>query len=607
MFPVPFFSLQYRFAPLSEHYHQYRDYADYMTISDENFQELVRCLGRWALAYLLNCSVEDLNVQGKTMKETSPKQDETLLTLCALFMSHKRTTPQELPRIFESDISHLIHGGISIGNALRAASGGELHKIPNNIKEEEQYLFKITESVYPALLADYAQQSEYDNTSLYWSYDMYGNPVNREFCNWLRVNDEAFRLFSADGQNPALHLIHSSGSAGSDQLYGLAEHIIDTAWITVLGGERAEDPPTFTDLFSEVKKVFDEVRDGLSTGEYSSVALVGLSGVLLPDGVQAFDVADMKVRRWMRSDARFSSVLDDRYYCGSSVAGSKGHRFHYRGDIVIEIPITLKITVPQTTKGNSSEERSTELHSLRNELRDAINYKVHLIQLALLLSQQSNSPSGRWVWRTIIDPLSNGSSIAFEPKSPYINIQGTLALTTDDLENWKNWLGLILQHEESLRNCFIGVRHLLSAVNERENPDDRLLDAVVAWENLVGVDHQTTFRVTAALACLQSDKPQVYQEQQKQFSKIYNVRSRVIHGSGTAQRFEAAFSKTYGQSASEAAVTTAVKAYQATLTSHLEILDIPDSEKRNEHVLEGKLIEFTHNECSHKYDWADRK
>lgn len=104
-----------------------------MTISDENFQELVQCLGRWALAYLLNCSAEDIDIKDKTMKNTSPKQDQTLLTLCALFMSRKRTTPKELPRIFDSDISHLIHGETSTGNALRTASGGELHKIPKNM------------------------------------------------------------------------------------------------------------------------------------------------------------------------------------------------------------------------------------------------------------------------------------------------------------------------------------------------------------------------------------------------------------------------------------------------------------------------------------------
>ncbi|MCI1636114.1 HEPN domain-containing protein [Bifidobacterium sp.] len=575
-----------------------------MTISDENFQELVQCLGRWALAYFLNCRAEDIDIQGKIMKNTSPKQDQTLLTLCALFMSRKRATPKELPRVFESDISHLIHGETSTGNALRAASGGELHKVPKNIKEGEQYLFKITESVYPALLIDYKQPPENGANSRYWSYDTYGNPVNREFCNWLRINNEAFKHFSSGNQTPTLYLVHSSGFAGSFQLYTLAEHVIDTAWITALRNKETKDPPTFTDLFSQVKKVFDEVRNGLSTGEYHGIALVGLSGVLLPNSVQAFDVANVRVRRWLQSDTRFSSVLDDRYYCGGSDAGSEGHRFHYRGDIVAEIPITLKVTVPQPPEESSSEERSTELHSLSNELREAINYKVHLVQLALLLSQQSNSPSGRWTWQTIIDPLSNGSSIAFESKSPYINTQGALTLTTDDLENWKIWLERILQHEESLRNCFIGVRHLLSAVNERENPDDRLLDAVVAWENLVGVDHQTTFRVTAALACLQSDEPEVYQERQKQFSKIYNVRSRVIHGSDTADKVEVEFRQTYGEPASEVAIATAVKAYQAALTSHLEILHIRDSETRNHCIIKGKVIESIHNECSHKYEWS---
>ena len=59
---------------------------------------------------------------------------------------------------------------------------------------------------------------------------------------------------------------------------------------------------------------------------------------------------------------------------------------------------------------------------------------------------------------------------------------------------------------------------------------DRLVDAVIAWENLVGADGETTFRVTAALAKLLEDEPAKRSTLVRQLKKVYSLRSDVVHG-----------------------------------------------------------------------------
>jgi hypothetical protein len=558
-----------------------------MTISDDDFKALLENYGLWTLAYVLNCSVSELETPGDFTKSTSTEQDQVILHLCAILKTRERTTPQELPNILQSELSQLIDRRISVGNALRGLCHGQTPRIPENVSPAERCLWTLTESAYPALLADYNMHHDEENISAnYWSYDMYSNLANNDLCDWLHDHDNAFSDFSGDEGNLIRYAVHSTGMSGSTQLNTLAMQVINTAWIASLHSGDEETPPDFATLFEEVRTVFEEVRNGLSTGEYRSFVLVGLSGVILPAESQSASLQGVEILPWQPADARFSSVFDDRYYSTSTASMSKEVQFHYHGDVVVKIPITLKVAFPE-----HAEEHSSDLFRLSNELRHEINRKVRLVQLALLLSQPTIAPAGRWVWQTVIDPLSNGSGVAYEPKSPYSNNQGSLVLTVQNVENWRIWLERFLGHEQGLKKLSIGIRHLLSAVNEREDTDDKLLDAVVAWENLFGVKQQTTFRVTAALACLLDQEPSVYKGKQKQLSKIYDVRSRVIHGSAKAQHTKARYEKSYQTPAYESAISVAVAAYRTVLTSHVDLLACADSEKRNSQILEGKAEE----------------
>jgi hypothetical protein len=59
---------------------------------------------------------------------------------------------------------------------------------------------------------------------------------------------------------------------------------------------------------------------------------------------------------------------------------------------------------------------------------------------------------------------------------------------------------------------------------------DGLIDAVIAWENLVGATGEQRFRISGALATLLETDPTKRRARQRALAKIYDARSGVVHG-----------------------------------------------------------------------------
>jgi Apea-like HEPN len=72
----------------------------------------------------------------------------------------------------------------------------------------------------------------------------------------------------------------------------------------------------------------------------------------------------------------------------------------------------------------------------------------------------------------------------------------------------------------------IGLSRLVRGLAERHDRLDSLIDAVIAWENLVGTRTQLSKSVAFGI-CTLADSTEVTEDQ---ISDIYNARSRVVHG-----------------------------------------------------------------------------
>jgi hypothetical protein len=73
---------------------------------------------------------------------------------------------------------------------------------------------------------------------------------------------------------------------------------------------------------------------------------------------------------------------------------------------------------------------------------------------------------------------------------------------------------------------------VVSALAQRVDVQDRLIDAVIAWENLFGAMPETSFRLCAAITKLITSQTSERRTRLARLLKIYKLRSRVAHGSG---------------------------------------------------------------------------
>jgi hypothetical protein len=107
-------------------------------------------------------------------------------------------------------------------------------------------------------------------------------------------------------------------------------------------------------------------------------------------------------------------------------------------------------------------------------------------------------------------------------------VQPTPRPTSEELEATEAWAERL--EESRAGSLQIAERRLVSAIAQRAENDDALIDAVIAWESLVGTRYKTTARVAGALTNLLESESSERPALRRRLLEIYDLRSRVVHG-----------------------------------------------------------------------------
>lgn len=182
----------------------------------------------------------------------------------------------------------------------------------------------------------------------------------------------------------------------------------------------------------------------------------------------------------------------------------------------VDFPMAAIFGKPDTIKGSAAEEFSRP----RRELEANINR----LRLALVLATPGDRPFAlSQVWQLIPDPLQLlGFQYGFAQPKPG-------AGDMKDESELRRWCRLVRnRHCSSLD---LPARRLLSALTTRTQPEDGLLDAMVALESLFGTGQgEIGFRLSIALAWLLDSDHASRARRQKQVGDLYNKRSKIVHG-----------------------------------------------------------------------------
>ena len=205
----------------------------------------------------------------------------------------------------------------------------------------------------------------------------------------------------------------------------------------------------------------------------------------------------------------------------------------------------LWLRVRQTIVGRGRNDASQEEQSrlfqhyapLATEATQAIQDNIETVRFAILSWAIENkvdinlSPTESWGQF----PLGNMAPLLPSPAS--VTREPT-SLTANDLSEIANVVDAIHPFNASLR---IGRSRVLRVRSEGRDPMDGIIDAVIAWENVAGSKTETTFKVCAALAWLL--EPDDVDRRSSVFTtakRIYDVRSRVVHGDSETDEGKAA-------------------------------------------------------------------
>ncbi len=163
--------------------------------------------------------------------------------------------------------------------------------------------------------------------------------------------------------------------------------------------------------------------------------------------------------------------------------------------------------------------------------QDADSKVAYLLPLACALaSKDSRNPVSPIItWSTYLFPFQGDIECSTRLLGPVINTDSD---PNESLENIEEWVRIVEQaHTPSVD---IAAKRLVSAVAHRTDVTDALIDVVMIWENLLGTSNEVTFRVSASLAKLIEKDPNKRIALKKSLSKIYSVRSRIVHGSSVS-------------------------------------------------------------------------
>ena len=190
-------------------------------------------------------------------------------------------------------------------------------------------------------------------------------------------------------------------------------------------------------------------------------------------------------------------------------------------------PTSMILAIPELSEVRFDRASSPEMRPIESGLQKVRERALQLFPLSIALAtNQQGGAAPVPTWMTSLSPFITG----FSWSSPLIIAPPSANVELDfgQVRESSDWSRIVEQRHHA--SIDVSARRIVSAISQRLDAADKLIDAVMVWENLVGTRVESTFRVTAALVkLLQRDKSQ-RDDARRRLAEIYDVRSRVVHG-----------------------------------------------------------------------------
>jgi hypothetical protein len=386
----------------------------------------------------------------------------------------------------------LTEAGMTLADSLRLGAGGSLRELPSD-DPVRRALWWLARDVWPALLLPADVLTRAFPVPAVVSFHHPSQELLRE---GLREVREPLRQLYPSVENPLGHsvpVMSTTGTAGALQLSLLGSRLVTVAarwsgWPAHRDGEK---------FFEQLDEVLHALRQLARWRSVEVPAVVGLYGVKL-------------------SSAQTLETALGRINPSSEAAD------HWPGTPAPDMTVTLQF--PVTYERISDERPGTPSEGFWTAWR-TFESRIDMVRLAFLLAAWPELPQPpRQVSSEVLDPffapVGRGNLVPSFP-SARLSVEAEADVVI--------WARRISDHFHPL--VALAIRRTLSAAGPFREPDDGLVDAVIALEALFGTgESEVGFRLQLAVAFLLGDSAEERKQIFDQVGELYDARSRLVHG-----------------------------------------------------------------------------
>lgn len=511
-------------------------------------------LGTKLLEFVLNTNIDSLR-NGSASTESLAvirEIDDVLLT-----EREGEQNPQAWAEVLKSQFTNTALTTGPLALALRARCGGS-DELPSSEDDVEQILIRIATRAYPSLLLPpeprIAMMPFGGRPSI---SSAYRDPESKIFQAKVMEDAVFKKAFPDDSESggPSGMMWVSTGRGGSTQLWLLADQILLAAW---------EDPlPPLSAYVTEVVEQYRFTRAAYDGKVQTVRARMAFAGVLLPT-VGPFNFGDVTLCSATPADLEMApEPLSGQL--GMVDEDGEHTLISYAGDVVAEAEIPYAVRISTEKLGDPPSEIPPDLlalnplESISSRLRAALllaTERPHRVQVV---------PS----WQSTDDPLSRGPSLVWSQKESFVGLLPT-QLTAKEVVDWETWYRLLSAPVSERMQ--LAISRIVRATAERHDPVDVLIDSVIAWENLFGTNEgEPTLRVAASLTLLLGPDPKHRGDLRRKLTKIYGLRSKVVHGDSLPRQTE--------MHLCQEALDVAIRALRAILKDRPDLIKMNGAER----------------------------
>jgi len=529
---------------------------------------LLEAFGPRLIAYL--CNVNEKQI-GDRFREGSRLSEEAEAALRQLVPLAERVAKERLdhpgfPLSLSLDVLGTVPDGAdtSIGNLVRISAGGEIDTGDTGAgvagDHVKQLLFRLARDVYPQLLVP--AEEPWHHTRL----SFFRHPLRAELQRAVHEDEQLSRMYpSEDGDLGRRGMVFNSlGRGGTVQSVMFGETVIHAAWDLAI---MSTSSPSLADLYRAIGASVDVLRSAISGRPTETRALMAFTGITTSS--RAIETPWGRLRPITDDERASAPSMLDGAVSGTDPEG-RTVTVAYAGELVLDTALPFELNVHEWRVGD--ELPAPPLQQLKGF--DALRRRSEGIQLAVLLATER--PTGRWstarlTWQWIADPTAQGRSIGWADPKSAPSFMPT-ELSEEECEALREWCELIDANWSPAID--IAVRRVLSAAQVRTDASDRLVDAVIAWENLFGTSEgEPRLRVSSAMAWLLADTAAGRSDLQREVKQLYDDRSKIVHGGR--------FNETAISEKADRALNLALSSLRVLFRARSDVLSLPDGSARS--------------------------